>query len=101
LKRVRYLVGIMGRVVSDAEQAGTDFLVYTSNFCNYCTAVKRLLGSKKLTFTEINFSESGSETRTEVVDETGHRTVPIVIDIRGEQPMFIGGFDETNRYLRK
>ena len=37
----------------------------------------------------------------EVVEETGHRTVPVVIDLRGEQPMFIGGFDETNRYLRK
>lgn len=91
----------MGRVVADAEQAETDFLIYTSNFCNYCTAVKRLLGSKELTFTEINFSNSDREIRMEVVEETGHRTVPVVIDIRGEQPMFIGGFDETSRYLKK
>ncbi len=91
----------MGRVVADAEQAETDFLIYTSNFCNYCTAVKRLLGSKELTFTEINFSNSDREIRMEVVEETGHRTVPVVIDLRGEQPMFIGGFDETSRYLKK
>ena len=91
----------MGRVVADAEQAETDFLIYTSNFCNYCTAVKRLLGSKELTFTEINFSNSDRELRMEVVEETGHRTVPVVIDLRGEQPMFIGGFDETSRYLKK
>ena len=63
----------MGRVVADAEQAETDFLIYTSNFCNYCTAVKRLLGSKELTFTEINFSNSDREIRMEVVEETGHR----------------------------
>jgi hypothetical protein len=25
--------------------------------------------------------------------------VPVILDLRGEQPMFIGGFDETNRYL--
>jgi len=91
----------MGRVVTDAEQVETDFLIYTSNFCNYCTAVKRLLGSKELSFTEINFSNSSRETRMEVVEETGHRTVPVVIDLRGEQPMFIGGFDETSRYLKK
>jgi hypothetical protein len=35
-----------------------------------------------------------------VVDATGHRTVPIVIDIRCEEPVFIGGFNETQSYLR-
>lgn len=84
-----------------AEQAGkseSDFLVYSTTFCPYCVAVKRLLKSKGLTFSEVNFDEEPA-TRMDVVDETGHRTVPIVIDIRGDVPVFIGGFDETNAFL--
>lgn len=90
----------MSRVVDDAAAADTDFLLYTTTFCPYCVAAKRLLNSKGLTFSEINF-DTDRTARTEVVTETGHRTVPVIIDIRGENPMFIGGFDETNSYLRK
>ena len=90
----------MSRVVDDAAAADTDFLMYTTTFCPYCVAAKRLLKSKGLTFSEINF-DSDHTVRTEVVTETGHRTVPVIIDIRGDNPMFIGGFDETNSYLRK
>ena len=87
-------------VLEHAAACGTDFLVYTGNFCGYCRALKNLLNRKDLTFTEYNFDEHGGLRRA-VVQATGHRTVPVVFDLRGEQPMFIGGFDETNRYLRK
>lgn len=87
-------------IVAHAGEAGTDFLIYTGNFCGYCSALKRLLKGKGLTFTELNFDEHPGY-RTPVVQATGHRTVPVVFDIRGGQTMFIGGFDETNRYLRK
>ena len=87
-------------IVGHAEKVDTDFLIYTGNFCGYCNALKRLLTGKGLTFTELNFDEH-PEYRTPVVQATGHRTVPVVFDIRGGQTMFIGGFDETNRYLRK
>ena len=89
----------MGRVVSDAAASDADFVVYSTTFCPYCVAVKRLLDSKNLTYDEINFDhEPGA--RNDVVVETGHRTVPVVIDNRGDNPMFIGGFNETQRYLR-
>ena len=90
----------MGRVLDDARSCNTDFLYYSGNFCPYCTALKRLLKSQGFTFTEINFDDERSDVRYEVVSETGHRTVPVVIDNRGDMPIFIGGFDETNRYLR-
>ncbi len=89
----------MGRVLDDAQASDADFVVYSTNFCPYCVAVKRLFDVKGLTYDEINFDyEPGA--RSEVVAETGHRTVPVVIDNRGENPMFIGGFDETQRYLK-
>ena len=87
-------------LLEHAAACETDFLVYTGNFCGYCRALKNLLNRKELTFTEYNFDEHDGM-RMAVVQATGHRTVPVVFDLRGEQPMFIGGFDETNRYLRK
>ena len=87
-------------VLEHAAACGTDFLVYTGNFCGYCRALKNLLNRNALTSTEYNFDEHDGLRRA-VVQATGHRTVPVVFDLRGEQPMFIGGFDETNRYLRK
>ena len=87
-------------ILDHAAACQTDFLVYTGNFCGYCRALKNLLQSKGLTFTEHNFDEHPAELRIGVVQATGHRTVPVVFDLRGEQPMFIGGFDETKRYLK-
>lgn len=87
-------------ILRHAEEFETDFIMYTSTFCPYCTAAKRLLKQKDLSFTEVNFDVE-PDLRFAVVKETGHRTVPVIIDNRGEQPMFIGGFDETNRYLNK
>ena len=73
--------------------------MYTGNFCGYCTAAKRLFNRKDLSVTEYNFDEHQG-LREEVVAATGHRTVPVIFDLRHGQVMFIGGFDETNAYLR-
>lgn len=85
-------------VLNDATKAGTDFLLYTGNFCGYCTAAKRLLEGKGLAFTELNF-DKGDADRHEIVEATGHRTVPVILDLRQEQPVFIGGFTELQSYL--
>jgi len=85
-------------VLRDAENSGTDFLMYTGNFCGYCTAAKRLLERKGLTFNELNF-DAGEAKRKEIVEATGHRTVPVILDLRKEQPIFIGGYTELNAYL--
>ena len=86
-------------VLEHAKSAGTDFLMYTGNFCGYCVAAKRLFASKNLSFKEYNFNEHPG-IREDVVAATGHRTVPVIFDLRDGQVMFIGGFDETNAYLR-
>jgi len=33
------------------------------------------------------------------VMETGHRTVPVVFDMRGDVPVFVGGSDNLLEYL--
>ena len=89
---------VMSRVVEDAQASQADFVVYSTTFCPYCVAVKRLFDSKGLTYDEINFDHE-PDARHDVVSETGHRTVPVVIDNRGDNPIFIGGFNETQKYL--
>ena len=88
----------MSRVVADAKSSDADFIFYTSNFCPYCVAAKRLFESKGLSYLEINFAND-PELRSIVVAETGHRTVPVVFDMRGDAPVFVGGSDHLMEYL--
>ena len=85
-------------ILKHAAESETDFLIYTGNFCGYCNAAKRLLESKKLSFTEYNFDQH-SGLRQEIVAATGHRTGPVIFDLRGDNVTYVGGFDETNSYL--
>ena len=87
-------------ILEHAALTDTDFLIYTGDFCGYCRALKNLLEGHELSYVEYNFDHHDGF-RKAVVQATGHRTVPVVFDLRGEQPLFIGGFDETNRYLKK
>ena len=87
-------------ILQHALESKSEFLVYTGNYCGYCTAAKRLLERSNLTYTEYNFDEHAG-LRKSVVDATGHRTVPVILDIRNEQPIFIGGYDQLQPYLRK
>ncbi len=80
------------------EQHQGTFLVFTGRFFGYFTAAKRLLTQKQLPFVEISFDENPPELRDEVVEATMHRTVPVIFDIRGEDRIFIGGFDELSKY---
>ena len=76
----------------------TDFLMFSQTVCYYCTRAKNVLDAKGLTYTEVNFDHE-EDLRWEVVDATGHRTVPVCFDVRGEQPIFIGGSDHLMDYL--
>ena len=80
------------------EQHQGNFLVFTGRFRGYCTAAKRLLTQKQLPFVEISFDEHPRELRDEVVEATMHRTVPVIFDLRSEDRIFIGGFDELSKY---
>jgi hypothetical protein len=73
-------------IVEQAQQIDTEFLIYTGNFCGYCT--------------DYNFDEIPN-LRQKIVEATGHRTVPVIFDIKGEQPVFIGGYDQLQPYLRQ
>ena len=80
------------------EGMNEDFLVFTQTICPYCTRAFRTLDSKGLTYSEVNL-DNFEGLRKEVVMETGHRTVPVVFDMRGDTPVFVGGSDNLLEYL--
>ena len=80
------------------EKSNGDFLVFTQTVCPYCTRAFRTLDSKGLTYSEVNL-DNFEGLRKEVVMETGHRTVPVVFDMRGDDPIFVGGSDHLLEYL--
>ncbi len=86
------------RVHEILEGTDEDFLVFTQTICPYCTRAFRTLDSKGLTYSEVNL-DNFEGLRKEVVMETGHRTVPVVFDMRGDAPVFVGGSDNLLEYL--
>ena len=80
------------------EKSNEDFLVFTQTICPYCTRAFRTLDSKGLTYSEVNL-DNFDGLRKEVVMKTGHRTVPVLFDMRGEDPIFVGVSDHLMEYL--
>ena len=67
-------------------------VIYTTNYCPYCSAAKALLRRKNVNFEEIDVTDDPSR-RDEMERLSQRWTVPqIFID---GQP--IGGFDDMNR----
>ena len=68
-------------------------VIYTTNYCPYCSGAKALLRSKSVEFEEIDVTDD-PERRAEMERLSHRRTVPqIFIDGKG-----IGGFDDA-RFL--
>ena len=68
-------------------------VIYTTNYCPYCSGVKALLRYKNVEFEEIDVTDN-PERRSEMERLSRRRTVPqIFIDGKG-----IGGFDDA-RFL--
>jgi glutaredoxin 3 len=49
--------------------------IYTRQFCGYCTAAKRLLRDRGITFAEID-ATSAPEKRKEMIERSGRFTFP-------------------------
>lgn len=67
-------------------------VIYTTNYCPYCTGAKALLRSKNVVFEEIDVTVDAAR-RAEMEQLSKRRTVPQIF-ING-QP--IGGYDDARR----
>ena len=64
--------------------------IYTSPFCGYCHAAKRLLKGKGVSFSEVNVVTSPKRKQEMIQRANGGRTVPQIF-ISGKH---VGGCDE-------
>lgn len=68
-------------------------IIYTTNYCPYCTNAKNLFKNLNIPFEEISL-DNEPELRTKLSKENnGWRTVPMIF-INGK---FVGGFDDVNK----
>jgi glutaredoxin 3 len=74
-----------------------DIVIYTRQMCGYCSAAKRLLEGKGVTFTEHDASFS-PDLRAEMIAKAGGRSTFPQIFINGRH---IGGFDDMNALDRQ
>jgi glutaredoxin 3 len=68
----------------------TRILLYTTQFCGFCLAAKRLLATKGLDFEEIDVGFDPEKRNEMVALSGGGRTVPQIF-IHGRH---VGGYDE-------
>jgi glutaredoxin 3 len=80
------------------DSSDSDFVMFTTNVCPYCNKAKNFLKAKGLSFDEHNVSVN-RDLQMEVVKMTGHRTVPAIWDVRGDEPVFVGGSDNLEDLL--
>jgi glutaredoxin 3 len=64
-------------------------LMYTTAYCGYCERARRLLRSRQIPFDEVDVTSDPAR-RQRVIEETGHRTVPVIL-IDGR---LVGGSDD-------
>lgn len=70
--------------------------IYTSPFCGYCHAAKRLLKSKNVSFTEIDVMGDAAKRQAMMARANGGHTVPQIFI--GDR--HVGGYDEMNALNR-
>ena len=73
------------------DPSASHVIVFSSPFCGYCAAAKRILMNKNADFIEINIL-SCPERRQEMIDLSGRRSVPQIF-VGGQH---IGGYTELS-----
>ncbi len=66
-------------------------IVYTTNYCPYCSRAKNLLKQKGIAFKEIDLTNDDAK-RNELTEKTGCMTVPMIFI--GDE--FVGGSDDLH-----
>lgn len=64
-------------------------VMYTTTYCGYCERARRVLRAQRIPYEEVDVTRDPAR-RRQVVMETGHRTVPVIL-LDGR---LLGGSDE-------
>ena len=69
-------------------------IMYTSNFCPYCTNAEKLLNKKGLNDIKKIFIDKSEDDLLQMIEITGRRTVPQIFI----NDQHIGGFDDLRKF---
>lgn len=93
----RYNGAVICSQYSSVENEMAEVVIYTRNFCGFCTAAKRLLDSKGVSYTEHDASFS-NELRKEMIQRAhGKATFPQIFVGKRH----VGGCDELHELERR
>ncbi|MGV6807754.1 MAG: glutaredoxin 3 [bacterium] len=70
--------------------------VYSSRFCSYCFAAKRMLEELGIGYTEVML-DTDPALRSEIMERSGQRTVPQI----WIGDAHVGGFDDLRRHVSR
>lgn len=73
----------------NAVSSPTDVIIYTTRFCGYCVAAKRLLAARGISHEEIDVTADPAK-RIWLIEATGRKKVPQIF-IAG---VSVGGYEE-------
>tara|TARA_R100001443_G_C3336476_1_gene173536 strand:- start:74 stop:331 length:258 start_codon:yes stop_codon:yes gene_type:complete len=75
------------------------YIIYGKSSCPFCTKIiKKLIEAKKTFYVEL--LDENPERLEQMKIKYKHNTVPIVL-IRKEEEIFLGGCDDTIKFLEK
>jgi glutaredoxin len=85
-------------IIANSKESDSDMLVYTIDDCSHCSMLKALLQEKGISYAEYNADDNPL---FRMMLRRKGVTFPMVFDIRGENPEFVGGYEDTMHYVRK
>lgn len=71
--------------------------IYTTKYCSYCQAAKRLLAERKVSYEEIDLNSLDGATVDQLLQRSGMKTVPQIFF--GDK--LIGGYTELAKLDRQ
>ncbi|MBI4430471.1 MAG: glutaredoxin [Candidatus Omnitrophica bacterium] len=78
--------------MKSANKSDAKVVIYTLNYCPYCSWVKELFKKRGIAFQEIDFTGNDA-LRAEIAERSGRNTAPQVF-VRGKS---IGGYEDVKR----
>ncbi|MBT3357221.1 MAG: hypothetical protein HN534_01105 [Euryarchaeota archaeon] len=91
------MVSLVARLLNRSKN---DFVLFAKQTCPYCIQAKKTLDNSEYSW-ESHDMQKKRELQIGILQMTGHRSVPAIFDMRGDNPRFIGGSDDLTALFKK
>jgi glutaredoxin len=74
------------------------YQIFGKKRCKFCTKATKLLDAKKIQYV-MTYLDNAPDVLAELKNNLEWKTVPIVLEVAGNQSTFLGGYTELEEYL--